>query len=92
VAAECVADLKENRPPLVHVVRFPQLTINHAVLLYAAKETDKEILFTTYDPNKPEHPAMLTFDRATRTFSFPFNDYWPGGRLDVYEIYRSWKY
>jgi hypothetical protein len=35
---------------------------------------------------------MLTFDRATRTFSFPFNDYWPGGRLDVYEIYRSWKY
>ena len=36
-AEELVADLKQNRPPVVHVVRFPQLTINHAVLLFDAK-------------------------------------------------------
>lgn len=89
---QLVADLKENRPPVVHVVRFPQLTINHAVLLFDAKETDKDVLFSVYDPNKPESPKTLTYDRATRTFDFPGNDYWPGGRVDIYEVYRSWNY
>jgi hypothetical protein len=89
---QLLADLKENRPPVVHVVRFPQLTINHSVLLFDAKETDKEILFSVYDPNKPDSPKTLTFDRASRTFTFPGNDYWPGGRVDIYEIYRSWDY
>jgi hypothetical protein len=91
-AKQLVSDLKENRPPVVHVVRFPQLTINHAVLLFDAKETEKEIQFSVYDPNKPEAPKMLTYDRATRTFNFPGNDYWPGGRVDIYEVYRSWNY
>ena len=87
-----LADLKENRPPVVHVVRFPQLTINHSVLLFDAKETEKEVLFSVYDPNKPDSPKTITFDRASRTFTFAGNDYWPGGRVDIYEIYRSWDY
>jgi len=91
-AEQLLADLKENRPPVVHVVRFPQLTINHSVLLFDAKQTDKEILFSVYDPNKPDRPKMLTYDRASRTFTFPGNDYWPGGRVDIYEVYRSWDY
>jgi hypothetical protein len=89
---ELLADLKQNRPPVVHVVRFPQLTINHSVLLFDATETEKEILFSVYDPNKPDSPKTLTYDRATRTFNFAGNDYWPGGRVDIYEIYRTWNY
>jgi hypothetical protein len=85
-------DVEENRPPVVHVVRFPQLSINHALLVFAAKPMDKTIEFDVYDPNKPDSPKTLTYDRATRTFSFPGNDYWPGGRVDVYEIYRDWNY
>lgn len=85
-----LADLKDNRPPVVHVVRFPQLTINHALLVFGARETEKQILFLVYDPNKPDSPKVLTYDRATRTFTFAGNDYWPGGRVDVYEVYRSW--
>jgi len=91
-AEQLLADLKDNRPPVVHVVRFPQLTINHSVLLFGAKETDKEILFSVYDPNKPDSPKVLNYDRASRTFSFAGNDYWPGGRVDIYEIYRKWDY
>ena len=91
-AEQLLEDLKENRPPVVHVVRFPQLTINHSVLLFGARETDKEILFSVYDPNKPDSPKILNFDRTSRTFSFAGNDYWPGGRVDIYEIYRSWDY
>ncbi len=91
-AEQFLADLKQNRPPVAHVVRFPQLTINHAILIFDAKETEAAIEFQAYDPNKPDKPKTLLFDRATRTFSFAGNDYWPGGRLDVYEIYRSRAY
>ena len=91
-AERLVTDLKNNRPPVVHVVRFPQLSINHAVLLFGAKETGTNIVFSVYDPNKPEAPKTLTYDRATRTFNFPGNDYWPGGRVDVYEVYWKWDY
>lgn len=83
-------DLKQNRPPVVHVIRFPQLTINHALLIFDARQTDQTIKFIAYDPNKPDKPKTLLFDRASRTFNFASNDYWPGGKLNVYEIYRSW--
>ena len=91
-AERLITDLKQNRPPVVHIVRFPQLTINHAMLLFDSTETGKEIRFMAYDPNAPDKPATLTFDRASKTFSLPANDYFPGGRVDVYEIYRSWDY
>jgi hypothetical protein len=87
-----ITDLNQNRPPVVHVVRFPQLTINHAVLLFDVKEMEDRVEFAAYDPNKPDSPKTLTFDRASRTFTFPANDYFPGGRVDVYEIYRRWDY
>ncbi len=87
-----LADLKDNRPPVVHILRFPSLSINHSILIFGAKESEKDIVFSVYDPNKPDSPKMMTYDRATRTFNFPGNDYWPGGRVDVYEIYRTWDY
>lgn len=79
--------LREHRPPVVHVVRFPALTINHALLLFDASQTDSEIRFSAYDPNHPDAPAVLKFDRASRTFQFQGNDYFRGGAVDVYEIY-----
>ncbi len=88
-AEELLADLQESRPPIVHLVRFPQLTINHAVLVFDAKEQEDRIGFSVYDPNDPDKPKELTFDRAQERFVFPASNYWPGGRLDVYEIYRS---
>ena len=92
MAQQLLEDLKQNRPPVVHVIRFPQLSINHALLVFDASETEGAIRFSVYDPNKPAAPKTLLFDRASRMFSFAGNDYWPGGRLDVYEIYRSWNY
>lgn len=91
-AQALVKALKQNRPPVVHLVRFPQLSINHAVVLFEVTETGTEIQFAVYDPNKPEKPAWLTYDRARRTFSFPANDYFIGGRVDVYEVYCGWCY
>lgn len=82
-----------HRPPsVVHVVRFPQLTINHGLLLFGARATSTGFLFDAYDPNIPERPAELTYETATRTFFMPRNHYWAGGRVDVIEIYRNWMF
>jgi hypothetical protein len=72
---------------VVHLVRFPQLTINHAVLVFEARSSPERIEFLTYDPNDPMGPITITYERATKTFSLPFNAYFPGGRIDVYPIY-----
>jgi hypothetical protein len=89
MAAQLVASVRANRAPVVHVVRFPQLSINHAMLLFDVAESDREIVFGVYDPNEPAKPTTLTYDRRSRTFNLPVNLYFQGGRVDVYEIYRD---
>jgi len=79
------------RPSLLHLVRFPRIAINHAVLVYGYVETPERIRFVIYDPNAPAAPAALLYDRAKRTFFLPRNAYFRGGRVDAYEIYhRPW--
>src|SRR2546429_3332626 len=53
-AEALAAEIRSNRAPVVHVVRFPSLSINHAVVLFDVAENEKEILFAAYDPNLPE--------------------------------------
>lgn len=74
--------------PIIHIVRFPQLTINHALLIFDVEKTSEGYDFQIYDPNLPEAPSVLTFNRAEGTFTLPRNIYWAGGRVDVYETYR----
>ena len=92
VAERLMREINNNALPVVHLVRFPSLAINHAVVLFDVQETADRIEFAAYDPNSPEQPARLTYDRARRSFSLPTNFYFPGGRVDVYEIYRNWCY
>jgi hypothetical protein len=84
--------IRNHRPPIVHLVRFPQLTINHAIVLFDAKEMEDAIEFSAYDPYEPNRSVPLTFDLRTRIFSFPRNPYYIGGEVNVYEVYRSWFY
>jgi hypothetical protein len=89
-AGELIDALKRGISPIIHLVKFPALTINHGMIVFNAKETPGGFEFQAYDPNNPAQPASLTYDRATRTFSLPPNRYWPGGALDIIEIYRNW--
>lgn len=91
-AAAILADLQLNRPPILHLATFPALTINHAIMVYGAHEEQDSIRFDTYDPNEPQAPVTLVFDRQTRTFSWPVLDYFPGGPVDVYRVYYRWNY
>ena len=89
-AAQLLAALRRNDAPIIHLVLFPKLTINHGMVLFDAGEHAGEILFHAYDPNDPEKPTSLSFNRAAQTFFLPANRYWAGGKLDVIEIYRGW--
>jgi hypothetical protein len=91
-AEALVASLKLNHPPVIHVVRFPQLSINHALVVMSMSEKAQSINFQIYDPNSPEKPTELLYDRQARTFQLPKNNYFQGGRVDVYRIYDKWNY
>ncbi len=77
---------------VVHVLRFPSLTINHALLLFEAKAGSKSLKFSAYDPNDPLKPLKLEFDRQSRTFVLPPTHYFPGGQVNAYQVYHRWNY
>lgn len=89
-AASLLAEIRRGFAPIIHLVLFPKLTINHGMILFGATETSEAIRFQAYDPNQPAQSAEVTFDSARRTFSLPANEYWAGGELNVIEIYRGW--
>ena len=76
----------------MHLARFPQLTINHGIVINDVAEAEPGLRFTAYDPNTPERPSVLQDDVAKRTFFFAANCYWAGGRVDVFQIYHNWLY
>lgn len=86
-AAELVSDLAMGHPPIVRLVNFPRVTINHSVVVFDVESGPTEIRFLAYDPNDNQKPGLLVFDRATATFRFSATDYFSSGTVKVYEIY-----
>ena len=89
-AGELLNAVADHSAPLVHLLRFPSLAINHGMVVLDGARTSAGAEFLAYDPNEPERPARLTYDRDRRTFSLPANRYWRGGALNVFEIFRRW--
>jgi len=92
VAGHLLEELARGWPPIVHVLRFPDTTINHLVLVFDAEETPAEIHFHVYDPNDAERPLELVFDRGARIFSYSETSFFPGGPVKAYEVYDGWLY
>lgn len=92
MAAQLTSSLPVRRAVIAHIFRFPQLTINHGIVLYDLAETETGLRFTAYDPNQPQQPTELNYHRADRTFYFPRNHYWAGGQVNVVEAFCSLAY
>jgi len=75
-----------HRAPSVHVVTFPQLTLNHAIVLFEVTESASHLIFRAYDPNSPDEQVLLTYDRVRRQFSLPPLPYFIGGPISLYEV------
>jgi hypothetical protein len=82
----------DRRASIVHLFRFPALSINHGIVLCDIAEMAAGLRFAAYDPNQPGQPTELEYHRADRTFYFPRNHYWAGGPVQVVETYCSWLY
>jgi hypothetical protein len=82
--------LRQGFSSVIHLVKFPALTINHGMMLFDVAATAGGWAFSAYDPNNPQQPVIITFDKAARQFSMPGNGYFAGGNLDIIEIFASW--
>jgi hypothetical protein len=91
-AVGLLAAVAEKTPAVVHVLHFPKLTINHALVVYDASVSPGEIAFKVYDPNQPEVPAELYYDRVKQKFVLPRNHYFYGGPVSVYRVYHKCLY
>jgi hypothetical protein len=87
VVDELRSSLARGWPPIVHVLRYPNLVVNHLMLAYDAEETQTEVRFRLYDPNDATRPVILTWDRGARTFALEATPYFPGGFVKAYEVY-----
>jgi len=92
IAQKLKCSLRQRGVSLVHLFRFPRITINHGIVLYGFTESGQNIEFEVYDPNIPAHPVKLVFDRQKQAFTFAPNCYWGGGVLSVMEIFCDWPY
>jgi hypothetical protein len=75
---------------VAHLSTFPNLNINHAVLVYARKPTSKRASierYVVYDPNHPEAPRELTWSPARRAFAYQKDWDFVGGFVRVYQVY-----
>ena len=73
--------------PIVHVLRYPELAVNHMLLVYGVEETPSELRFAAWDPNDAEAPLLLRYDRGARAFLYPRTIYFGGGVVKAYEVY-----
>ena len=91
-ARDLLEGVRAGRLPIIHIHRFPDVRLNHAILIFGAEERGGEIHFSAYDPNNPQRPAELRFDKGKDAFIFERNQYFAGGTVKVYEVYRGWFY
>lgn len=90
VAEEVRVLWEAGEPPILWLVNFPSLSINHAVVVVGRRErADGMVRHWVYDPNLPERAQVLDYDRARRTFSYVPTFYFRGGEVDVRLIYRG---
>jgi hypothetical protein len=87
-----VHSIERGRPPIVHVMNFPWIDVNHATLLYRAVATADEIRFEGYDPNTPDMPLELRYEQENARFVLAETPYFAGGPVRTYEIYHGWLY
>lgn len=89
--AELDATLARGDLFVAHLSTFPNLSINHAVLVYgrkpAARASKAIERYTVYDPNHPDAPRELTWSPTDRAFAYQKDRDFVGGFVRVYQVY-----
>jgi hypothetical protein len=88
-ATQLIDSIEKEGSRVVHVVEFPRLGLNHAILIYAFNRNANETTFQAYDPNNPAEPLQIKYSETTRQFEFPRTSYYIGGKVNIYQIYHK---
>ncbi len=75
---------------VAHLSTFPNLSINHAVLVYAHKPAPRKASierYVVYDPNHSDAPRELMWSSANRAFAYQKDRDFVGGFVRVYQVY-----
>jgi len=68
VARELVAELRAGRLVQLLVTNLPKIELNHTVVAFEARDTARGIEFVVWDPNDPDAPGLIQYDREERRF------------------------
>src|SRR5438132_8076943 len=68
VAREIVSELRAGRLVQLLVTNWPKPELNHTVVAFASSDSSTTIDFAVWDPNDPDAPGVVTFDRQARRF------------------------
>jgi hypothetical protein len=68
VANEIAADLASGRLVQLLVTNWPIPELNHTVVAYRVDDRADRLDFTVWDPNEPETPGIVSFDRLAQRF------------------------
>jgi len=68
VARETLDELRAGRLVQWLVTNWPKPELNHTVVAFAATPRERGIEFAVWDPNDPDAPGIVSFDRDARQF------------------------
>lgn len=68
VAAEAMRELAAGRLVQFLVTNWPTPELNHTVVAYRVADRGDRLDFTLWDPNEPDRPGVMTFDRVAQRF------------------------
>lgn len=83
-------ELGAGRPVALLITNFPEPDVlNHAVLVYGVRDGAPLDTFLAYDPNDPENPLELVFERQSGRFWVGPLTYGPPGPIRAFRIFAS---
>jgi hypothetical protein len=68
VAREIVAELRAGRLVQLLVTNLPKIELNHTVVAFEARDIARGLEIVVWDPNDPDAPGLIHFDREQRRF------------------------
>jgi hypothetical protein len=68
IATEVARELAEGRLVQLLVTNWPVPELNHTVVAYRVDDRTDRLDFTVWDPNEPDAPGIVTFDRIAQGF------------------------
>jgi hypothetical protein len=89
VADEVARELAAGRLDQLLVTNWPVPELNHTVVAYRVHDRQDRIEFTVWDPNEPDAPGTVTFDRIAQRFWATDVYATRPGPIRVFRMYRS---